>query len=97
MISTKNDEEIRLMEYAGKVCYELLEAMEGFIKDVKLDIAKTFSNEDFEKEIETMAEVYQMDASKVKEMLGEKEMKNIRQDLAVKKAAEFVVENAKEK
>jgi len=32
MISTKNDEEIRLMEYAGKVCYELLEAMEGFIK-----------------------------------------------------------------
>ncbi len=55
------------------------------------------TDEDFEKEIETMAEVYQMDASKVKEMLGEKEMKNIRQDLAVKKAAEFVVENAKEK
>lgn len=55
------------------------------------------SDEDFEKEIETMAEVYQMDAAKVKEMLGEKEMKNIRQDLAVKKAAEFVAENAKEK
>ena len=55
------------------------------------------TDEDFEKEIETMAEVYQMDAAKVKEMLGEKEMKNIRQDLAVKKAAEFVVENAKEK
>lgn len=55
------------------------------------------SDEDFEKEIETMAEVYQMDAAKVREMLGEKEMKNIRQDLAVKKAAEFVVENAKEK
>lgn len=31
MISKKNDEEIRLMEYAGKVCYDLLEAMEGFI------------------------------------------------------------------
>lgn len=55
------------------------------------------SDEEFEKEIETMAEVYQMDASKVKEMLGEKEIKNIRQDLAVKKAAEFVAENAKEK
>ena len=64
---------------------------------MKADIKNTFNNEDFEKEIETMAEVYQMDASKVKEMLGEKEMKNIRQDLAVKKAAEFVVENAKEK
>ncbi len=55
------------------------------------------TDEDFEKEIQTMAEVYQMDAGKVKEMLGEKEMKNIRQDLAVKKAADFVVENAKEK
>lgn len=55
------------------------------------------SDEEFEKEIETMAEVYQMEASKVKEMLGDKEIKNIRQDLAVKKAAEFVVENAKEK
>ncbi len=55
------------------------------------------SDEEFDKEIETMAEVYQMDASKVKEMLGEKEMKNIRQDLAVRKAAEFVAENAKEK
>lgn len=55
------------------------------------------SDEEFDKEIETMAEVYQMDAAKVKEMLGEKEMKNIRQDLAVRKAAEFVAENAKEK
>lgn len=55
------------------------------------------SDEEFDKEIETMAEVYQMDAAKVKEMLSEKEMKNIRQDLAVRKAAEFVAENAKEK
>ncbi len=55
------------------------------------------TDEEFEKELETMAEVYQMDAAKVKEMLGEKEMKNIRQDLAVRKAAEFVAENAKEK
>ena len=43
-----------------------------------------------------MAEVYQMETAKVKEMLGEKEAENIRKDLAVKKAVEFVVENAKE-
>ena len=55
------------------------------------------SDEEFDKEIETMAEVYQMDASKVKEMLGEKEIKTIRQDLEVRKAAELVAENAKEK
>ncbi|MCM1174175.1 MAG: trigger factor [Blautia sp.] len=55
------------------------------------------SDEEFDKEIEAMAEVYQMDAAKVKEMLSEKETKNIRLDLAVRKAAEFVAENAKEK
>ena len=43
-----------------------------------------------------MAEVYQMDVAKVKELLGEKEKKNIMQDIAVKKAVEFVVEKAKE-
>lgn len=55
------------------------------------------TDEEYDKEIETMAEVYQMEPAKVKEMLGEKEAKNIRNDLAVKKAVEFVVENAKEK
>lgn len=55
------------------------------------------TDEEYDKEIETMAEVYQMEPAKVKEMLGEKESKNIRNDLAVKKAVEFVVENAKEK
>ena len=55
------------------------------------------TDEDYENEIASMAEVYQMEPAKVKEMLGEREEKNIRQDLAVKKAAEFVVEQAKEK
>lgn len=32
MISKKSDEEIRLMEYAGNVCFELLNLMEDFIK-----------------------------------------------------------------
>ena len=54
------------------------------------------TEEDYEKEMETMAEVYQMDVAKVKELLGEKEKKNIMQDIAVKKAVEFVVEKAKE-
>ncbi|MCM1143642.1 MAG: trigger factor [Blautia sp.] len=55
------------------------------------------TDEEYQKEIETMAEVYQMDADKVKEMLGAKEEKDIRLDLVVRKATEFVVENAKEK
>lgn len=54
------------------------------------------TEEDYEKELETMAEVYQMELDKVKELMGEREKKNIMQDLAVRKAAEFVAENAKE-
>ena len=54
------------------------------------------TEEDYEKELETMAEVYQMEIAKVKDLMGEREKKNIMQDLAVRKAAEFVAENAKE-
>lgn len=54
------------------------------------------TEEDYDKELETMAEVYQMELDKVKELMGEREKKNIMQDLAVRKAAEFVTENAKE-
>ncbi|MCM1263217.1 MAG: trigger factor [Butyrivibrio sp.] len=55
------------------------------------------TDEEYEEEIKTMAEVYQMETAKVKEMLSKKEAENIRKDLAVKKAVDFVVENAKEK
>ena len=54
------------------------------------------TEEDYEEELKTMAEVYQMEVDKVKELMGDREKKNIMQDLAVRKAAEFVAENAKE-
>lgn len=55
------------------------------------------SDEDFEEEIKVMAETYQMEPEKVKEMLPEKSVAQIKEDIAVRKAADFVVENAKEK
>lgn len=55
------------------------------------------SDEDYEEEIKSMADVYQMEADKVKEMLPEKSVAQIKEDIAVRKAAEFVVEKAKEK
>ena len=54
------------------------------------------TEEDYEEELKTMAEVYQMEVDKVRDLMGEREKKNILQDLAVRKAAEFVAENAKE-
>jgi len=54
------------------------------------------SEEDFEAEVTKMAEAYQLEADKVKEMLGENGKKQVMEDLAISKAVEFVVENAKE-
>lgn len=55
------------------------------------------SDEDYEEEIKRMAEMYQMEADKVKEVMGENGKKQILEDLAVRKAAEFVVNEAVEK
>lgn len=55
------------------------------------------SDEDLEKEIEKMAEMYQMEADKLKELVGEEEKKQIALDLAVQKAVELVVDAAVEK
>ena len=55
------------------------------------------TEEDYEEELKSMAEAYQMEVDKVKELLPEKSVKQIKEDIAVKKAAEFVVDNAKEK
>ena len=55
------------------------------------------TEEDYEEEIKRMAEGYRMEADKIKELLGEQGKKQIMEDLAVRKAAEFVVNEAKEK
>ncbi len=54
------------------------------------------TEEDYEEELKTMADVYQMEVDKVKELMRERDKKSIMQDLAVRKAAQFVAENAKE-
>lgn len=54
------------------------------------------TEEEYEEEIKKMAEGYKMEADKIKEMMGEQGKKQIMDDLAVGKAVEFVVSNAKE-
>ncbi len=54
------------------------------------------SDEEFEDEIKTMGEAYQLEPEKVKELLGENGAKQVKEDICIKKAVEFVVENAKE-
>ncbi|HIS48702.1 MAG TPA: trigger factor [Candidatus Scybalocola faecigallinarum] len=55
------------------------------------------SDDEFNAEIEKMAAAYQMEADKVKELLGEEGAENIKKDLAAQKAVEFVADAAVEK
>ena len=43
-----------------------------------------------------MAETYQMEVEKVKELLGEEGKKSVMTDICIKKAVDFAVANAKE-
>ena len=52
------------------------------------------SDEDLEKEIELMAIQYQMEADKIKEMLGMENLGFLKQDIKMRKAVDFMYENA---
>ena len=54
------------------------------------------SDEQVEEEISRMAEAYKMEAEKLKEMMGEYELEQMKNDLAVQKAAELLGETAVE-
>ena len=54
------------------------------------------SEEEFEEEVKVMGEAYQLEPEKVKELLGENGKKQVKEDICIKKAVDFVVENGKE-
>lgn len=47
---------------------------------------------DIEEEIKKMADMYKMEADKIKELLGERQMEEMKKDIAVQKAAKLVAE-----
>ncbi len=54
------------------------------------------TEEEIEKEVTDMAAAYQMEADKLKELLTDSDKDNMKKDIQVKKAIDFVTENAKE-
>ena len=52
------------------------------------------SDEDVEKEIADMATQYSMEADKIRELVGEAGLEQMKKDLAVQNALTFLVENA---
>ena len=55
------------------------------------------SDEEFDAEIAKMAGTYQMEADKLKEIIGAYEKEQISEDIAIQKAVELIVAQAKEK
>ena len=66
--------------------------LEAVVASEKIEV----SDADIEEELKKMAEAYNMELDKVKEMITDDQKKQLADDLAVQKAAEFVVENVKE-
>jgi len=52
------------------------------------------TDEELEEELKAIAEVYQIESDQVKETLPESSMKQIKEDIAVRKAAEFIRDSA---
>jgi trigger factor len=55
------------------------------------------SDEEYNEEVKKLAEAYQVEEDKITDMIGEFEKKAIREDICLRKAADFVVANAVEK
>ena len=67
--------------------------LEAIVEAEKIEATEA----EIEDEMKKMADAYQMELGKVKELIGDEQKKQLAQDLAVQKAAEFVVENTVEK
>ena len=52
------------------------------------------SDEDLDKEFERMASMYQMDKEQIASFMGDTEKENMKKDIAVQKAVEFIAEQA---
>ena len=95
------------MQFTGTTAEQLLDQMKPQAKSriesrLVLEAVVAAENieateDEFKEEMEKMASMYQMEVDKLIENIGEYEKKNIMADIAVNKAAKFVVEAAVEK
>lgn len=65
--------------------------LEQIVKEEQIEV----TDEDIDAEIERMAEMYNMEADKLKGYMGEAEKENMKQDMAAQKALEYVMASVK--
>lgn len=94
------------MQFTGTTIEQLMEQMKpDALKRIQSSlvleaIAETekieISDDDVNAEIDTMAEMYGMEADKLKEYMGEGEKESMKKDLAIQKAVDFIMEHVEE-
>lgn len=67
--------------------------LEAIVKAENIEVTA----EEVDEELTKMAEMYKMDLAKIKEFMGENEEKQVKDDLAIQKAVDFIVTSAVEK
>ena len=93
-------------QYTGMTAEKYLESLKPQAKNrietrlVLEAIAKAenieVSEEETDAELQKMADQYSMELAKVKELFGEEELSQLKQDLSVQKAITVLVDNARE-
>ncbi len=90
MSQEKMDDELRVQAEKSIKTRLVLEAV---AKAENIEI----SDERFDEEVAKMAENYKMETDKLKELMGENEKKQMKEDMAVQEAITFLVDHAVEK
>ena len=67
--------------------------LEAIVKAENIEV----SDEKLDEELQRMAELYSMEVEKIKELLGDAEKEQMKKDMALQAAVDFMVENAVEK
>jgi trigger factor len=67
--------------------------LEAVVEAEKIEV----SDAEYEEELAKMAEAYKMEVEQIKEIMDDERAVEMKKDMAIQKAVEFVVANAKEK
>ena len=67
--------------------------LEAVAKAEKIEVTDEELNEEHQK----MADSYKMEVEKIKELFGEEENEQLKEDIAIRKAVDLIVAEAKEK
>ncbi len=67
--------------------------LEAIVKAENIEV----SDEEYEAELQKMADTYKMETDKLKELFGDAEADALKEDVAIQKAVDLIVNEAKEK